>query len=125
MREIHATAVEVFSENGVLTVHFDDQSAHYLQLQAPEVDDPVEFEKGFGNVYVEVDDQFYSGFNCFSLAELTRTSFRIVFDRDKEMVKIGEVKATFDVDDDAFEKLRQGLVQVFRAYPNFQVLEHR
>ena len=75
-------------------------------------------------MYVEVDDQLYSRYNCFSLAELTRASFRI-FDRDKEMIKIGEVKATFDVDDEAFEKLRQGLVHVFRAYPNFHILEHR
>src|SRR5688572_16430587 len=123
MRAIQATAVEFFSENGILTVHFDDQAAHYLQLQAPEVDDPIEFEQGYGNVYVEVDDQFYSGFNCFSLAELTRTSFRIVLDRDKELVKIGEVNVTFDVDDDAFDELRRGLLRVFRAFPNFRFLE--
>ena len=35
---------------------FDDRADRYLQLQSPEADDPVEFEGGYGNVYVEIDD---------------------------------------------------------------------
>jgi hypothetical protein len=122
MTEFHAAMVEVFSEQeGVVTIHFDDQASHYLQLQVPEVDDPVEYEKGYGNVYVEIDDQLYSGFNCFSLAELKRRSFRLVLDRDKELLKIGEVRVTFEIDDAAFEQLRRALVLAFRAFGNFHV----
>jgi hypothetical protein len=47
MPQFHATAVEIYSEQeGILTIHFDDQADHYLQLQAPEVDDTVEYEAG-------------------------------------------------------------------------------
>jgi hypothetical protein len=123
MSRFHATAVEVYSEEGVLSIHFDDQGEHYLQLQAPEVDDPVEFEEGFGNVYVEVDDQLYSGYNCFSQAELTRSSFRIAFARDEAMTRIGGVEVTFDLDDAAFGELRRGVAVAFRAFPNFRVVD--
>jgi hypothetical protein len=120
MYEFHATAVEVFAEDGVLTVHFDDQADHYLQLQAPETDDPVEFEPGYGNVYVEVGTQLHSGFNCFSLAELGRDRFRLVLARDEAMTRIGEVVVTFELDDGAFGELQDGLVSAFRAFPGFR-----
>jgi hypothetical protein len=123
MRQFHATVVELYSEEeGILTIHFDDQADHYLQLQAPEVDDPVEYEPGYGNVYVEVDDQYFSGFNCFSLAELKRDRFRIVLAREEELVRrIGEVVVTFDLDDKAFGELRRGLELAFRAFGSFRV----
>ncbi|QEL20125.1 hypothetical protein [Limnoglobus roseus] len=122
MIQFHATAVEVFSEEeGIVTVHFDDQGDHYLQLQYPEVDDPIEFEHGYGNVYVEVDDQINSGFNCFSRAELTRGGFRLVLARDPALERLGEVVATFDLDGTAFEELRAALRQAFRAFDRFTV----
>jgi len=40
----------VYAEDGVQTVHFDDQAAPYLHLQSPEADDSEEFEEGYGNV---------------------------------------------------------------------------
>lgn len=120
MKKFHASAVEVSTdEGGILVVHFDDQDEHYLQLQAPEIDDPDEHEEGYGNVHVEVDDQLHSGYNCFSLAELTRGSFRLVLDRDKDMMRIGKVQVTFDIDDAAFSELRRGLSLAFRSFGNF------
>ena len=123
MRQFHATAVEIFSEQeGIRTIHFDDRADHYLQLQAPEVDDPAEYEPGYGNVYVEVDDQLFSGFNCFARAELGRDRFHVVFDRDAELVRrVGEVVVTFDLDDAAFGELRRALERAFRAFGNFRV----
>ena len=120
MLTFHATAVEVFSEDSILTIHFDDQADRYLQLQAPMADDPVEFEPGYGNVYVEVNDQLHSGFNCFSAAELARDRFRITFARDPAMEKLGGVEVTFAVDDAAFAELRQALTVAFRAYPGYR-----
>jgi hypothetical protein len=119
--EFHATAAEAYTdENGVLVVHFDDEGDIYLQLQAPEADDPVEFEAGYGNVYVEVNDQINGGFNCFSEAVLGRDHFRIVFARDPAMVAIGEVVVTLDIDDAAFADLRQALARTFRHYPGYR-----
>ena len=122
MYEFHATAVEVYTEDGVLTVHFDDRADRYLQLQVPEADDPVEFEPGHGNVYVEIGDHINSGFNCFSAAELSRDRFRMVLARDAAMTRFGEVVATFELDDEAFGELRRGMEQAFRAYPGFRVV---
>jgi len=120
VREIHATAVEVYTEFDVLIVHFDDGGDHYLQLRAPE-DEESEEEAGFGNVDVEVDDQAFSGHNCFSLAELGRSRFRLVLARDEAMTRIGEVVVTFSLDDGAFDLLRRGLERAFRAFPGFRI----
>jgi hypothetical protein len=121
MTRFHATAVEVSSEFEIVVIHFDDGAEHYLQLQAPEVDDPVEYEAGYGNVYVEVDSQLHSGYNCFSLAELGRGRFRLVLARDAGMLAIGEVEVGFDLDDAAFAELRRGPTLAFRAFPGFRV----
>lgn len=123
MRKFHATAVEVYTEDDVLTVHFDDEGEHYLQLQSPEADDPDEHEAGFGGVYVEIDSQINSGLNCFSHAELDRRTFRLVLARDKNMVEIAEVEVTFDVDDEAFAELRRGLTRAFRSFPGFRATD--
>lgn len=122
MRQFTATVVESYAdENGVMVVHFDDGGGHYLQLQAPEADDPAEWEAGYGNVYVEVDDQLHSGFNCFSLAELARDRFRLALARDADLVReVREVVVTFDLDAAAFDALRQCLGRVFRAYPGYR-----
>lgn len=121
MHEIHAAAVEVYTEEGVRVVHFDDRADRYLQLQSPEADDPVEFEAGYGNVHVEIDDQLNSGFNCFAAAELYRDRFRLVLARDPAMISFGETVVRFDLADAEFAELRAGLVVVFRAFPGFRV----
>jgi len=127
MLQFHATAVEVFTEEeGVLTIHFDDEAEHYLQIQAPETDDPPEddpeeFEEGYGSVYVEVDDQINSGYNCFSRAELTRNRFRIFFAREPRLTERGGVEATFEVDDDAFAELQRALTHAFRHFDGFHM----
>ncbi|WP_020474648.1 Imm10 family immunity protein [Zavarzinella formosa] len=118
MREFHATAVEVFTDEGMLTVHFDDGADHYLQLQSPEAD-TEDFETGYGSVYVELDDQSNAGVNCFSAADLTRTSFRLTLARDAAMSNHGIVVVTFEIDDDAYASLRLGLERLFRSFTGF------
>jgi hypothetical protein len=113
-RRFHAKAVEAYSDiDGVLTVHFDDTGGHYLQLQAPA--EGYEEEYGdLGMVYVEVDDQGTSAYDCFSFAELKRGSFRIVFSRTSKLADLGEVEVTFDLVDQPFRELRDALGMIFR-----------
>lgn len=122
--EFHAAVVEAYlGEFDIHTVHFDDGQDRYLQLRAPETpDDPREVEPGYGLVEVEINDQFYSGVNCFSAAELRRDRFRLTLARDAGLVgQFGRVVVTFDLDDDAFDDLRRGLGRVFRDFPAFCV----
>lgn len=122
MFQFHATTVEAYlGEFAIFTVHFDDGQDRYLQLRAPEqLEDPREFEPGYGSVEVEVNDQFYSGYNCFSTAELARDRFHLIFARDDSLVRqFGEVLVTFELDDADFADLRSGLAHVFRDFTGF------
>jgi hypothetical protein len=121
MYQFHAEVVETYSEfEGVLTVHFDEGGEHYLQLQAPTEGFEEEYG-GMGMVYVEVDDQGTSAYDCFPLAELRRHSLFMVFNKAGVMVG-GKVKVTFDLDDKGFEELREALGVVFRFFEDFKVL---
>lgn len=122
MYQFHATAVEVYTEDEVLIVHFDDRADRYLQLQSPEQDEPDEFEAGYGNVFVEIGDQINSGHNCFSAVELSRDRFRLVLARDPAMTRFGEVVVRFTLDDAAFAILQRHLEQAFRVLPGFSVV---
>jgi hypothetical protein len=121
----HATAVEAYlGEFDLHTVHFDDGGEQYLQILTPEEpEDPREVEPGYGTVEVEVNSQLYSGHNCFSAAELSRDRFRLTLARDERLVSKfgGEVVATFDLDDAAFDELKRGLARVFRDFTGFRV----
>ena len=123
MLEFHATAVETYvGEFNILIVHFDDEGGRYLQFQVPEeLDDPRDFEPGYGSVGVEINDQLFSGSNCFSAAELERGRFRLVLARKAKLTeRFGEVIVTFDLDDVAFAELRRGLERAFRDFPGFR-----
>src|SRR5918998_277272 len=82
-------------------VHFGDGHGRYLQLRVPEEPhDPRDVEPGYGLVEVEINDQLYSGVNCFSAAELGRNRFRLMLARDPELIRqFGKVVVTFDLDD--------------------------
>jgi len=72
-------------------------------------------------VEVEINDQLYSGVNCFSAAELGRHEFRLMLARESELVRqFGQVIVTFDLDDVTFAELRRGLGRVFRDFPGFR-----
>jgi hypothetical protein len=71
-------------------------------------------------VDVIVDDQHNSELNCFSVAELSRDRFRVVFARDPHVSRLGGVEVTFDLDDAALAELRAGLAVVFREFPGLQ-----
>ena len=122
--EFQAMVVEAYlGEFDIHTVHFDDGQDRYLQLRTPEVPmDPREVEPGYGLVEVEINDQLYCGVNCFSAAELLRDLFRLVLDRDALLLeRFGEIVTTFDLDDEEFAQLRQGLERVFRDYLAFRI----
>ena len=103
--------VEFFSEfPEVLTVHFDDTDAQYLQLPAAaegyEADDP--------GICVEVDDQS-NVLDDFTRAELRRNTFRLSH-------PTGDIEITFDLDKPAFATLRHELERVFRTDTRLHVV---
>src|SRR5262249_12655405 len=118
MRRFQARVVEVYSEfEGILTVHFDEGQEQYLQFQAA----AEGYEDEYPGVYVEIDDQHLGDHDCFSLAELRRGSFRLVFQGSAVLDLIGEIEVAFELDDAAFTQLRQGLERVFRSVASFYV----
>jgi hypothetical protein len=123
--EFHAAVVDSYlGEFDLFVVHFDDGGGQYLQLRVPEApDDPREVEPGYGCVEVEINDQLYGGYNCFSAADLGRGRFRLGLARDDRLVRRfgGEVVITFDLGDAAFADLRRGLERAFRDFPGFRV----
>jgi len=121
MLAFFASVVEAYSsEFDVLTVHFDDDGEHYLQLQAiPERDTDADSAR----VYVEVDDQGIAGADCFSLAELRRGSFRLIFAHEPALVAIGEVVVSFELKCEPFEELRAALTQILAGTSQYRFLE--
>jgi hypothetical protein len=115
----HASVVEVFvGDADQLTVHFDDEADHYLQLQViPERDDEES-----ARVYVEVDDQSHAGGDCFSLAELRRGSFRMVFAFEPRLLAFGEAEITFQLDDEVFGRLNEAMAEIFTGVTEYRAV---
>lgn len=123
MLRFHALCVECFSEfEEVLTIHFDDQAEHYMALQVWN-EGFEDNAAGIGMVHVEVDSQLNSVYDCFTAAELRRTSFYMCFDHSEQhLAQFGEVEVTFTLAAEKFEQLHATLSQVFREFRAYRVV---
>lgn len=117
--QFQATAVEAYEDEGlgVITVCFDNGAEDYVQFQgASEGFEDDYYDNGF--VYLEIRDQFYSGYDCFSSVVITRNSLLIQGINDKRMLEIaGEVNVRFEIDDNRFHGVVDSLRKAFRDCP--------
>ena len=118
--KFRATAIEAFEnkELGVITIHFDSEVEEYVQFQgASDGFEDDYYDSGF--VYIEINDQLYSGYDCFSLVTLTKDTLLIHWISDKRMLdKVSEVFVSFSIGDDQLQDVVRLFQKAFRDCPD-------
>ena len=104
-------------ELGVITVHFDSGDDHYMQFQGASIGFEDEYYDN-GYVYAEIDDQIWSGYDCFTNVRLTRGKIELLGISDERMCKRAEqVEVMFAIDCAKFDRLTSLLQKMFRDCP--------
>lgn len=121
---IDATNVVVDNDDpDLIVVGFEVEeceSPRYLVLQRAHKFDEQDIALGMDRVYIERDDQFYGAYGGIARFELHRDHVLIQMDADgAKKLDEPEFLVRFDLDVEAFEKLRAGLGVVFNGFECF------
>jgi hypothetical protein len=118
--QFRATAVEAWEDKelGVITIHFDSGADQYAQFQGASEG----FEDDYydlGLIYLEINSQLYSGYDCFSSVTVAKDRLSILGISDNRMLEIAsEVVVFFDIEGNQLKDVVSLLHKVFRDCPD-------
>ncbi len=117
--KFHATSAETFEDldSGVITIHFDSGEDAYVQFQGALPGFEEDYYDG-GYVYMEVNGQALSGYDCFEKVVVRRKGALIHGITNERIQEVATaIEVTFDVDDATHAAIENALRKSFRDCP--------